>query len=285
MSKHSTFIISDTHGLNNELFETINNCGFEFGNENHTLVLAGDIVDIHIPAEETDVLLSKIFDLLDKYDNFIYLIGNHEETIGERGISKFCERIKKLPVALTTENIFTCHGWYNPKWKIKEHQNKMDDSLDPILAFGDMLTGSPASIYIRQKLNTDFFGYKTFEEYENLLLEKYPNHKFIFGHYFNFFWDFEKIRGIHYFQFGDELKKFKNGEKSLLGDVINEYDYSKPYINKHKNIYGIDLYTKSYMLDLPYYLNVLRFESENKPVLIYKDEDKYLSEIIEENFK
>ncbi|MGL4951416.1 MAG: metallophosphoesterase [Mycoplasma sp.] len=281
---YKIFIISDTHGLNDELFEKIKMSEFNLSDENNFLIFSGDMVDQNIDINKTDLLLENLFNLIDKNKNIVYLTGNHERIISEKGNSKFSERLKQLPIAAITENIFTCHGWINPKWKISEHRNKKDYSLDPIISYGDIINGSPASIYIRKKLNTDFFGYTEFGQYEDLLLKKYPNYIFVFGHYFNFFWDFEKIRGIHYFQYADELKKFNNGEPSLIDAVVEEYDYSKPYINKYKNIYAIDLYTKCYSQNLPYHIKFVQFNSLNKPIPIYEDDKRYLDEIIKDNF-
>lgn len=56
----------------------------------------------------------------------------------------------------------------------------------PSANFGEIYHGSPQNIIVREKLNKDFFGYHTFEQYEQTLIELYPSHKFIFGHFFNF---------------------------------------------------------------------------------------------------
>ncbi|MGL4948424.1 MAG: metallophosphoesterase [Mycoplasma sp.] len=279
------FVISDTHGLNEDFFKVIETSEFDANNNSHTLVLNGDIIDQFLDIDLMDSLLIKIFSWIDTHDNIVFLSGNHERNfISKTKIHK--ERLLNLPVIFMTDNIFICHGWFNPMWKVSEHNNKVDYRLKtkqvPLVGYGDVINGSPAAIFTREKLKTDFFGYKSFEEYEIKLMQMYPNHIFIFGHFFNFMWNYEPTKGMHYFEYRDELDKFNNNKQSAIQDISSNYDYSKPFISKHQKIYGLDLYTKCYMIGLKHHINIFSFKSYGNNHIIYENDDRSLEEILKD---
>lgn len=69
------FIVSDIHSFYTELYEALNEKGFEVNSPNHYLVLAGDLFD---RGEEAIKLFNFVKSLGDR---FIYIRGNHEDLL------------------------------------------------------------------------------------------------------------------------------------------------------------------------------------------------------------
>lgn len=264
------FVASDVHGKFLELWEHFISDGFMPGDKTNLVILNGDIIDANDTCQDQTNQLNIIRDYINKYKNIIYIKGNHEVLLklDDKDLQSF---INKLPVAYINDNLFICHGWFNPKWTIAEHKNKIMQDDYQSANFGDIYHGSPQNIIVREQLNKDFFGYYTFDQYEQTLIELYPSQKFIFGHFFNFLWSYEKCKHLHYFLFQEELQKFKLGSDNLITTMVKEFDYSKPYISKHEKIYCIDVFTKCFKLDLPYYFCILKFNSNTLGKLFDED--------------
>ena len=69
------FIVSDVHSFYTPLMETLNNNGFDLENEEHILVVNGDLFD---RGDESKLLLDFVKSLEDR---FIYVRGNHEDLL------------------------------------------------------------------------------------------------------------------------------------------------------------------------------------------------------------
>lgn len=270
------FVASDVHGKFVELWERFISDGFIPDDKTNLIVLNGDIVDAYDSIHQQIEQLRTIQNYINKYKNIIYIKGNHEAQIklDDDSLQLF---IDKLPVAYVNDNLFICHGWFNPKWTIAEHKNKIMQDDYPISNFGEIYHGSPQNIIARQKLNKDFFGYRTFDEYEKTLMELYPKHKFIFGHFFNFMWSYEKCNHMHYFIYRTEIRKLEQGLDNLISTMVQEFDYSKPFISANDKIYCIDVFTKCFRYNLPYYLCILQFNSNTLGKLY--DEQGYETEL------
>lgn len=261
MQKYQFFITSDVHGKWFELWDYILKSGFDPENEYHVLVLNGDLIDYNNNADFNEPILCDIFKKIDKYPNIIYLKGNHELNYANQDLTH-CQRLKTLPMIYTTKNLFICHGWFNPHWEINQHINRMHPQLN-IANFGTLLDGSPACIFNRMRWHSDYFGYTSFELYEESLIRNFPDHTFVFGHYFNFLWSYEKTLGMSYQEVKAELNKLMDHQPNLITDMTNEFDYSKPFISANKKIYCTDVFTKAHLYKLPYYFYVQRFESSD----------------------
>lgn len=69
------FIVSDVHSFYTELIKALNINGFDINNENHYLVLAGDLFDRGSESV-------KLFNFVKELGNrFIYVKGNHEDLL------------------------------------------------------------------------------------------------------------------------------------------------------------------------------------------------------------
>lgn len=263
------FIASDVHGKFDELWNFLINQGFVPGNKNFLLILNGDIIHDKDNILRIEKQIKNIENKINKYKNILYLKGNHEASV-EFKYKKLKNFISKLPIAFINNNIFVCHGWFNPKWNVSEHKNKrlLDYNFSH---YGDIYHGSPQNIILREKLFTDYFGYKNINEYELALKLHYPNHIFIFGHYHNFLWSYEECKSLNYFMFIEEANKLMESKDNLISKMCDNFDYSKPYISPLGNIRCIDVFTKCHLLNLKYYFYVDKFISENNFKIAYED--------------
>lgn len=260
MEKYKIFIISDVHGKWFDLWNYILESGFDPKSKNHVLVLNGDLIDYNDTTEFNEPILTDIFAKVDFYKNIVYLKGNHELKYADQS-KTHNQRLKTLPLIFTTSNLFVCHGWFNPYWDVQQHQNSQHPQLN-ITNFGTLLDGSPACIFNRMRLKNKYFEYADFDSYESALIKNYPNYTFVFGHYFNFLWSYKKTLGLNYQEVKLELSKLMNNEPSLITEMTQEFDYSKPFISRNKKIYCIDVFTKAHKYNLKYFFYVQKFEAD-----------------------
>lgn len=104
----------------------------------------------------------------------------------------------------------------------------------------------------------DYFGYRNLQEYEERLVEKCPCHTFIFGHCFTFLWDYKPAIRLNYYTTTEEIQKAQKGEPNIISDVLEKYDFDKPYISPLGKIRCIDVFTKSFLFDLPYHIYIYK---------------------------
>lgn len=272
--KIELFIASDVHGKFDELWSYVQDQGFNPDNINHLFIMNGDILDYEDDEIKISKDIEKIIKLMQTHKNIVFLKGNHEDKIRvfDTKISNFLSR---LPIVYHNDNIWVCHGWFNPKWTVSEHADKTMRDRMPVADSGSIIHGSPQNIFVRNKEGLDYFKFKTIDEYERTLIDKYPQYTFVFGHYSSFFWMYEKCKKIHYTTYKEELKKLKSGKSNFISEMASEFDYSKPYISPNNKIYCIDVYTKCHKYGLKYYFHVQKFISSKKGVTL--DEDGNIS--------
>lgn len=70
------FVVSDIHGFFNEFKKAIDEAGFDPKNENHTLVICGDLLDRGTQAKEVVAYMRNC-------PNKILIRGNHEDLFEE----------------------------------------------------------------------------------------------------------------------------------------------------------------------------------------------------------
>ncbi len=260
-----------------EAWEYVLSRGFEPGNDGHILILNGDMVSKELPINQNEQILRFLSQLLDRYSNIKMILGNHELSLlkPKYNLSLDClEFIKSLPQALVNKELFICHGWFNPKWKIENHFGMREDDNRS----GEMVSGSPSYIWNKQKNNKSYWGYDSLEEYVAELQKKYPNKKFIFGHAPNFLWNYKPAQGITYSAIKEAFINFKKPD-SLFQKLLKEYDYSKPFIDPTNTIYCSDVFTKIWLFGEKYYFLVFEF-NVNTDFVIYKyPYDKFLTTI------
>lgn len=73
------FVTSDTHGFYNELVDSLTKAGFDRNNDNHKLIICGDLMD---RGSQALLLQDYVLSLMDK-NKVILIKGNHEDLILE----------------------------------------------------------------------------------------------------------------------------------------------------------------------------------------------------------
>ena len=95
------FVVSDVHGFYTELKAALHKNGFDVNDNNHKLVICGDLMDRGYEAEK---LQSFIVELLEK-DKVILVRGNHEDLIEEF--------LNDLKYYTSAADVVYSHHWRN----------------------------------------------------------------------------------------------------------------------------------------------------------------------------
>lgn len=254
--KVEIYVCSDVHSKFDELITQAIEKGWKPKDKNTLLVLAGDIIEATLPLKEIEGLAIRIHNFIQENKNVVWLKGNHEDRV--KSASEILKQIlEPLPIIFKSKDLFICHGWFNPNWTIKEHQNKIKPNVKFGMS-GTILEGAPQNIIMWETYDDDYFGYRSLKEYEERLIEKFPHHTFIFGHYFTFLWDYEPAIRLNYYTTTEEIKKAQEGKQSIIADALEKYNFDKPYISPLGKIRCIDVFTKSFLFDLPYHIYVYK---------------------------
>ena len=125
------FVVSDVHSFFNEMMDAINKKGFDIHNQNHSLVVCGDLFDRGSQALE---LLNFVQSLGDR---FIYVRGNHEDLLfdcyKELLLGRFPGSHHNSNGTIDTLCQFTGLNYYSLMCNTPERKEAFEQKLDPIL--------------------------------------------------------------------------------------------------------------------------------------------------------
>lgn len=253
--KQLMFVISDTHGLVNEMWEYILKNGYEPDNENHLLILNGDMID---KTDDVETLMSDLTDLR-KYisgcKNVIYILGNQEIAVIDKLAGDNIEFLKKQNMVFKNDDFIIVHGWFNPRWSVKEHFEKNFFDGEQTI-FGDLVNGSPVHINTYQNKGLEYFGYTKISDYFSEL-EKISQ-TLIVGHTWSFLFDVEKCFGWDYKRLMEEVNNI-NTDGSILKRVFENYDFDKEFVSKNKKLICSDICTKKWRFGFEKQFKLLSF--------------------------
>lgn len=129
--KHPTcFFISDLHGTEAyKVMLSLKAAGFENENDNHFIIVAGDISDGLGSENKLIALLQQLED----QGQLIAIKGNHDQTNNPFNHCSYTEEQKKwlldLPYQLETKHFFVAHGMYLHEGSIVGKKNMQSTSL------------------------------------------------------------------------------------------------------------------------------------------------------------
>ncbi|MGL4951171.1 MAG: metallophosphoesterase [Mycoplasma sp.] len=295
---YNYFLLSDLHSDKVDIQKIIN----DNKNRNSIFIINGDWIEKTHSFEKNEKHLDMIKNLLKNNPNLIYIKGNHEDDYTRiNPNSKHIDFINNLPIGYCTKDFWISHGWINPNWTIKEHQNQKIPNLKCNYA-GDILNGSISHIDVAERKGYEYFGYKNIDFYENALLTNFPNKTFFSGHTFNFMYNHPKIKGLDFFEFISIIKDFENSltefdfynkqslkpnelhnsgiRQTILSELLSNYDLEQYWHSPNKIVISLDQFHKANIYNLEPKLNIYKTTS-NKGIEIKENDPRYLKEIFD----
>lgn len=127
------FVVSDVHSFFYELMNALDDKGFDVNNQEHKLIVCGDLFDRSDQAVELFEFVKSLG------DRFIYVRGNHEDLLfdcyKELQVGFGCGRHHVSNGTVDTIIQFTGLSYYNLMVNTPERNEVLKEKLEPLLDF------------------------------------------------------------------------------------------------------------------------------------------------------